>query len=138
MKAMTTMTHLPKALQATGVVKMVVALVVELMGKEAAVDSLATGFIIIASAAHPYYKIQTLQEEKNLNQQTRRILIISKQHVRCAQSQSMDEIQNDTNAGHITQNELNTHADTCCAGANWSLMELTGYVTLLHFWIPTN
>jgi hypothetical protein len=37
----------------------------------------------------------------------------------------MDNIQNNTTAGHIAQNELNNHADTCCAGANWSLMELT-------------
>ena len=29
-------------------------------------------------------------------------------------------------AGHIAWNELDTHADTCCAGANWALLELTG------------
>jgi hypothetical protein len=41
----------------------------------------------------------------------------------------MDNIQNDTKADHIAQNELDTHADTCCgAGANWSLMELTGEI----------
>jgi hypothetical protein len=40
----------------------------------------------------------------------------------------MDNIKNNTVAGHIAQNELDTHADTCCAGANWSLIELTGEV----------
>jgi hypothetical protein len=38
----------------------------------------------------------------------------------------MGNIKNNTMAGHIARNELDTHADTCCAGANWSLMELTG------------
>ena len=33
-----------------------------------------------------------------------------------------------TTEGHIARNELDTHADTCCAGANWALMELTGEV----------
>ena len=38
----------------------------------------------------------------------------------------MENIKNNTVAGHIARNELDTHADTCCAGANWSLMEYTG------------
>ena len=36
--------------------------------------------------------------------------------------------RNLTTEGHIAQNEMDTHADTCCAGANWSLLELTGEV----------
>jgi hypothetical protein len=40
----------------------------------------------------------------------------------------MDNLKNDTTAGHITQNELDTQADTCCAGANLSLMEITGEI----------
>ena len=31
-----------------------------------------------------------------------------------------------TTASHVACNELDMHADTCCAGANWALMELTG------------
>ena len=31
-------------------------------------------------------------------------------------------------AGHIAHNEMDMHADTCCAGANWVLLELTGDV----------
>ena len=33
-----------------------------------------------------------------------------------------------TSPGTIGRNELDTHADTCCAGANWKLMELTNEV----------
>jgi hypothetical protein len=40
----------------------------------------------------------------------------------------MDHIKNDTMAGHIARDELDTHTDTCCAGANWSLMELTSEI----------
>jgi hypothetical protein len=40
----------------------------------------------------------------------------------------MKNIKNNTVAGHIALNELDTHADTCCAGANWSLMEYTGEI----------
>ena len=29
-------------------------------------------------------------------------------------------------AGTIEQNEADTHADTCCAGANWAFIEYTG------------
>jgi hypothetical protein len=38
------------------------------------------------------------------------------------------DIGNQTTVGHITNNELDTYADTCCAGANWSLMELKGKI----------
>jgi hypothetical protein len=67
-------------------------------------------------------------KKKNPNQQIHRISIISKGRVGCAQSRSMNNIKNNTLAGHIAWNELDTHADTCCAGANWSLIELTGEV----------
>ena len=40
-------------------------------------------------------------------------------------SQSQPYIKHITNAGHIAQNELDTHADTSCAGVNWALLELT-------------
>jgi hypothetical protein len=38
------------------------------------------------------------------------------------------EVQNQTRAGFIACNKMDTHVDTCCAGSNWSLMELTGEV----------
>jgi hypothetical protein len=40
----------------------------------------------------------------------------------------MDNLKNATKAGHIALNELDTHANMCCAGANWDLMELTGEI----------
>jgi len=33
-----------------------------------------------------------------------------------------------TQDGHVARNELDTHADTCCAGANWRLMSHTGEI----------
>ena len=35
---------------------------------------------------------------------------------------------NTTEAGHFANNEMDSHADTCCAGANWRLMNTTGQV----------
>jgi hypothetical protein len=66
------------------------------------------------------------RKKKHFEQTTRRISIISKRHVGRTQSRSLEHIKNNTVAGHIARNELDTHADTCCAGANWSLMEYTG------------
>jgi hypothetical protein len=68
------------------------------------------------------------RKKKNIDQPTRRISIISKRRVGRAQSRSMESINNNTVVGHIARNELDTHADTCYAGANWSLVELTGEV----------
>jgi hypothetical protein len=57
-----------------------------------------------------------------------RISIISKRHVGHTQSRDVSHARSQTTAGHIAQNEMDMHADMCCAGANWSLMELTGEV----------
>ena len=35
-------------------------------------------------------------------------------------------VANPTTPGHIARNELDSHADTCCAGANWTTMLCTG------------
>jgi len=39
-----------------------------------------------------------------------------------------DVIPHATVAGVVARNEMDTHADTCCAGANWVLMEKTNEV----------
>ena len=44
---------------------------------------------------------------------------------RIGRSRSRTYIKHTTKAGHIARNELDTHADTCCTGANWKLLELT-------------
>lgn len=41
-------------------------------------------------------------------------------------SQSQDKYA--TTEGHLARKEADTHADTCCAGAHWKIMELTGDV----------
>ena len=38
------------------------------------------------------------------------------------------KVKNDTQPGHIVRNELDTHADTCCAGSSWQVLWLTGDV----------
>ena len=58
---------------------------------------------------------------------SRTISIISKRHVGRT-SRTIQDVGNQTTVGNIANNEMDTHADTCCAGANWSLMELTGEV----------
>ena len=35
-------------------------------------------------------------------------------------------VANPTTPGHIARNELDSHADTCCAGENWTPMLYTG------------
>ena len=35
-------------------------------------------------------------------------------------------VTNPTTPGHIVRNELDSHADTCCAGENWTPMLYTG------------
>ena len=38
------------------------------------------------------------------------------------------DIPNPTTPETISQNELDTHVDTCCAGTNWALMKYTGEI----------
>ena len=39
------------------------------------------------------------------------------------------EAPRSTNVGIIAKIELDSHEETCCAGDNWSLMELTGGIS---------
>ena len=36
--------------------------------------------------------------------------------------------ENEKEPGHFARNEMDTHADTCCAGANWVPLEFTGEI----------
>jgi hypothetical protein len=48
---------------------------------------------------------------------------------------SMTEVKNKTVDGFVGRDEMDSHADTSCAGANWKAIELTGLtcdVPLLH------
>lgn len=51
---------------------------------------------------------------------------VTTSRVRRVHRVSMDTAQNITTAGVVGRNEMDSHADTCCAGANWTLIGLTG------------
>jgi len=67
----------------------------------------------------------------------RHISIISKRHIGHTQLREFYQIRNQTKEGHIARNEMDTHADTCCTGANWSLMELTGEICDVNPFLDT-
>jgi hypothetical protein len=68
---------------------------------------------------------------------THHISIISKWHIGHMQSREFYQIRNQTSEGHITQNEMDTHAYACCARANWSLMALTGVICNVNPFLDT-
>ena len=53
--------------------------------------------------------------------------VVSKRHLGKAIRQD-SEVLNDTKADHMARDELDTHADTSCTGANWALLEYTGEI----------
>ena len=57
----------------------------------------------------------------------RRVSVISKRRV-AGNISRYNRQEHETTPGHIARNELDTHADTSCAGSNWALMELTGEI----------
>ena len=59
---------------------------------------------------------------------TRQVKVISRRNVKKTERKSRDEVSNPTKPGTVARNEMDTHADTCCAGANWVLMEYTGEI----------
>ena len=59
---------------------------------------------------------------------SRRICITSSRRIIGRTKRNDNTTPNPTETGHIARNELDTHADTCCAGANWTVMEYTGEV----------
>jgi hypothetical protein len=48
------------------------------------------------------------------------------QHI--GQTSRPQDVKHRTTTGFMTNNEIDTHADMSCAGANWSLMELRGKI----------
>jgi hypothetical protein len=56
------------------------------------------------------------------------ICVVSKRAVKEAKRAYGDTVPHEPSAGVVARNELDTHADTCCAGANWKLMETTNEV----------
>ena len=65
----------------------------------------------------------------------RKIHVISKRVIGKARSDTGDN--NKTVQGNIARNEMDTHTDTCCAGANWTPMHYTGDVFELSPFLNT-
>ena len=57
----------------------------------------------------------------------KRVSVISKRHVKAAERRD-EPVPNLMTAGVVGENEFDTHADTCCAGANWRYMAGTNEV----------
>eukprot|EP00957_Ditylum_brightwellii_P111152 8475710-Ditylum_brightwellii.AAC.1 len=36
------------------------------------------------------------------------------------------DIPHETSPSHAVRNKMDTHTNTCCAGSNWQVLELTG------------
>jgi hypothetical protein len=63
------------------------------------------------------------------SEQTKKtISVVSKRVIRQVKRGYGDVTPHDTIAGVIARNEMDTHADTSCAGANWKLEETTDEV----------
>ena len=57
----------------------------------------------------------------------KRISVLSKRQVGRIQI-SMAKVPHPTEANHYARNEMDTHADTSCAGSNWTPLEFTGEI----------
>ena len=57
--------------------------------------------------------------------------------VSTAQSNNPIKTKHDTEPGHVARNELDTHANTCCAGSNWQVLWLTGKICEVKPYLPT-
>ena len=62
------------------------------------------------------------------NIERKSVSVVSKRAIKEARRAYGDAIPHETSPGVIARNEMDTHADTCCAGANWKLMETTNEV----------
>jgi len=72
------------------------------------------------------HHLKRRKEEKE--QAKKSICVVSKRYVKAARRAYGDTVPYQTTAGVVARNELDTHADTCCAGANWKFMETTNEV----------
>ena len=61
----------------------------------------------------------------DVNQTRKAVCVVSKRTIKQVTQAYGDTIPHETRAGTVARNEMDTHADTCCAGPNWKLMETT-------------
>jgi hypothetical protein len=60
-----------------------------------------------------------VQPHPNFRGRNRSVHVMSKRSVKESRLSYGELVPNDTVTGTIGRNEMDTHADTCCAGANW-------------------
>jgi hypothetical protein len=68
-------------------------------------------------AAHPNFCVRN-----------RSVYVMSKWSVKESKHLYGESVPNDTVPVTIGRNKMDTHADTCCAGANWQLLDFTNEV----------
>ena len=69
-----------------------------------------------------------VQPHPNFRGRNRGVHVISKRSVKESNRSYGEAVPHDTVAGTIGRNEMDTHADTCCAGANWVLLDSTNEI----------
>ena len=69
-----------------------------------------------------------LPHPKTKKERKRKVSVVSKRFIMEAARVTNGKIPHLTQDGVIARNELDTHADTCCAGANWKIMETSGLI----------
>ena len=69
-----------------------------------------------------------VQPHPNSYGRKRSVYVMSKRLVKETQRSYGNKIPNDTLPGTIGCNDLDTHTDTCCVGANWRVLDTTNEV----------
>ena len=75
-------------------------------------------FVVLSVVPHSCCQTETAQAVK-----PKCISVVLKWHLKAMERQSQG-IPNPMTPGAIGRNELDMHADACCAGANWKLLEV--------------
>jgi hypothetical protein len=69
-----------------------------------------------------------VQPHPNFCGRNRIVYVMSKRSVKESKCSYGESVPNETVLGTIGRNEMDTHTDTCCAGANWRLLNFTNEV----------
>ena len=79
-------------------------------------------FVYMLALPHPIIK-------NNKGKETRKsVCVVSKRVIKQTRRAYGEAIPHETTPGIVARNKMDMHADTCCAGANWKLMETTNEV----------
>jgi hypothetical protein len=70
-----------------------------------------------------------VQPHPNFCGRNRSAHVMSKRSVKESRLSNGESVPNDTVTGTIGRSKMDTHADTCCAGANWQLLDFTNEVS---------